>query len=134
MPLAIQPHTSCRDSQSRAGLQQALNIYNLWAACGIKTFFFPFRIARNSSVGGPEQDRDDLPVSTEVINSQDIEKRQIGDIRDVAAEFPNVSVARSAARFTIGSQSGRDQNAGFNIRGLDGNRVLMLVDGIRQPR
>ncbi|WP_157898425.1 TonB-dependent hemoglobin/transferrin/lactoferrin family receptor [Acidovorax carolinensis] len=33
---------------------------------------------------------------------------------------------------TVGT--GRDGNVGLNIRGLGGNRVLMLVDGIRVPR
>lgn len=59
--------------------------------------------------------------------------RQISDIRDVARELPNVSVQRAPARFTIGAQTGRDGSAGFKIRGLDGNRVLMPVDGVRQP-
>lgn len=83
-----------------------------------------------------EQDPDELPVSIDVINRQDIEERQIRDIRDVARDLPNVDVKRAPARFTLAGQPafGRDQNAGFNIRGLDGNRVLMLVDGIRQPR
>lgn len=44
-------------------------------------------------------------------------------------------MARSPARFSLARDAtGRDGNAGFNIRGLDGNRVLMLVDGIRLPR
>ncbi len=81
-----------------------------------------------------EQDPDTLPQSIDVIGPQQIEQRQISDIRDVARELPNVSVQRAPARFTIGAQTGRDGNAGFNIRGLDGNRVLMLVDGVRQPR
>ncbi|RYX91130.1 MAG: TonB-dependent hemoglobin/transferrin/lactoferrin family receptor [Comamonadaceae bacterium] len=81
-----------------------------------------------------EQDPDELPMSIDVINAQQIEERQIQDIRDAAADLPNVSVPRSPARFTIGAQTGRDGNSGFNIRGLEGNRVLMLVDGIRQPR
>ncbi len=83
-----------------------------------------------------EQDPDDLPMSIDVINRKDVEEKQIRDIRDVARDLPNVSVKRSPARFTLAGQPafGRDQNAGFNIRGLDGNRVLMLVDGIRQPR
>lgn len=82
-----------------------------------------------------EQDPDELPMSIDVINAQAIEEGQVRDIRDVARELPNVSVARSPSRFTLASGStGRDQNAGFNIRGLDGNRVLMMVDGIRLPR
>jgi hemoglobin/transferrin/lactoferrin receptor protein len=82
-----------------------------------------------------EQDPDELPMSIDVFNAQALEEGQVRDIRDVARELPNVSVTRSPSRFTLASGStGRDQNAGFNIRGLDGNRVLMMVDGIRLPR
>jgi hemoglobin/transferrin/lactoferrin receptor protein len=82
-----------------------------------------------------EQNPDDLPASIDVLNRKQIEEKQIRDIRDAVRDIPNVSVQRSPARFTPAQAStGRDQNAGFNIRGLDGNRVLILVDGIRQPR
>lgn len=83
-----------------------------------------------------EQLSDDLPMSIDVINAKDIEEGQMLDIRDVAKTLPNVSVKRAPARFGLvgGSSDGRDGNAGFNIRGLDGNRVLLLVDGIRAPR
>ncbi|MBX3587005.1 MAG: TonB-dependent hemoglobin/transferrin/lactoferrin family receptor [Ramlibacter sp.] len=82
-----------------------------------------------------EQDPDELPASIDVLNRKALEEKQIRDIRDAARDIPNVSVQRAPARFTAaGSSTGRDGNAGFNIRGLDGNRVLMLVDGIRQPR
>jgi len=82
-----------------------------------------------------EQSRDDLAVSTEVITRDEIESKQITDIRDAVRDLPNVSVKRAPARFGLAQGStGRDGNAGFNIRGLDGNRVLMLTDGIRTPR
>lgn len=82
-----------------------------------------------------EQDPDELPASIDVLNRKTIEEKQIRDIRDAVRDIPNVSVQRAPARFTPAQAStGRDQNAGFNIRGLDGNRVLILVDGIRQPR
>ncbi|MGH8033825.1 MAG: TonB-dependent receptor plug domain-containing protein, partial [Lysobacterales bacterium] len=83
-----------------------------------------------------EQLSDDLPMSVDVINAKDIEEGQIRDIRDAAKNLPNVSVKRAPARFGLvgGGNDGRDGNAGFNIRGLDGNRVLLLVDGIRAPR
>ena len=82
-----------------------------------------------------EQDPDDLPMSIDVINAQQMEEQQVRDIRDVARDMPNVSVKRAPARFSLAAgNTGRDQNAGFNIRGLDGNRVLMMVDGIRLPR
>jgi hemoglobin/transferrin/lactoferrin receptor protein len=61
----------------------------------------------------------------------------VQDIRDLAKDLPNVSVKRAPARFGItgrGNPTGADANAGFSIRGLGGNRVLMLVDGVRLPR
>ncbi|MGL6070686.1 TonB-dependent hemoglobin/transferrin/lactoferrin family receptor, partial [Craterilacuibacter sp.] len=33
----------------------------------------------------------------------------------------------------VASDPARRGNAGFNIRGIDGNRILMLVDGVRLP-
>ncbi len=74
-------------------------------------------------------------MTVNVLNAKDIEEGQIRDIRDAAKNIPNVSVRRAPARFGVAQgDTGREGNAGFNIRGLDGNRVLMLVDGIRLPR
>jgi len=82
-----------------------------------------------------EQAKDDLPASVERIDRETIEAEQIHDIRDAVRDLPNVSVKRAPARFGLAAgNTGRDGNAGFNIRGLDGNRVLLLTDGIRQPR
>lgn len=82
-----------------------------------------------------EQAKDDLPASVERIDRPQMERAQVQDIRDAARSLPNVSVRRAPARFGLATGStGRDGNAGFNIRGLDGNRVLVMVDGIRQPR
>mgnify|MGYP001018463784 FL=1 len=84
-----------------------------------------------------EQLRDNLPMSIDVLNASDMEEAQMVDIHDVAKGLPNVSVKRAPARFTVtgaGNPTGRDGNAGFNVRGQDGNRVLMLVDGVRLPR
>jgi hemoglobin/transferrin/lactoferrin receptor protein len=82
-----------------------------------------------------EQSVEDIPQTIDVINAADIEQGQIRDIRDAAKKIPNVSVRRAPARFGLAQgDTGREGNAGFNIRGLDGNRVLMMVDGIRIPR
>ena len=87
------------------------------------------------SASRDEQDADSLPMTVDVIDAKQMEEEQIGDIRELAARLPNVEVPRSPARFSLaGTSTGRDQNSGFNIRGLDGNRVLMLVDGVRLPR
>lgn len=82
-----------------------------------------------------EQAKEDVPATVEIITREQIEFEQIHDIRDLARNIPNVSVRRAPARFGLASGStGRDGNAGFNIRGLDGNRVLLMTDGIRMPR
>jgi hemoglobin/transferrin/lactoferrin receptor protein len=82
-----------------------------------------------------EQIKDDIPATVEVINREQIEFEQINNLRDIARDIPNVSVRRAPARFGLATGSvGRDGDAGFNIRGLDGNRVLLMTDGIRIPR
>lgn len=84
-----------------------------------------------------EQVSDELPLSLDVLGEGEMERRQVQDIRDAARDLPNVSVRHAPARFAItgpANSTGRDGNAGFTIRGLGGNRVLMLVDGIRVPR
>ncbi len=89
------------------------------------------------SASRQEQFSDDLPVSADVLDATDLERGQIQDIRDAARDLPNVSVRHAPARFALtgpANSTGRDGNAGFTIRGLGGNRVLMLVDGVRVPR
>lgn len=84
-----------------------------------------------------EQLMDELPLSMDVISAKDLEGGMVGDIRDLSKNLANVSVKRAPARFTVtgvGNPTGRDSNAGFNIRGQEGNRVLMLIDGVRLPR
>ena len=84
-----------------------------------------------------EQLSDDLPLSIDVIDAKTLQDTQARDLREAVRNLPNVSVKRSPARFSVGgttASAGRDGNVGLNIRGLGGNRVLMLVDGIRLPR
>ncbi|MBR7793751.1 TonB-dependent hemoglobin/transferrin/lactoferrin family receptor [Undibacterium sp. FT147W] len=84
-----------------------------------------------------EQFVEDLPLSMDIIGWQEMESGHVADIHDLVKNLPNISVKRAPARFTVtgvGNATGRDTNAGFNIRGQDGNRVLMLVDGVRLPR
>ena len=84
-----------------------------------------------------EQTLDDLPLSVEVLTAQALEEGQVRDIHDLAKNLPNVSVKRAPARFSVTGRAnpvGADGNAGFGIRGQSGNRVVMLVDGVRLPR
>lgn len=75
-----------------------------------------------------------VPATVTVISSDEIEDGLVKDIKDLVRDEPGVSVRSAPARFTAaGSSTGRDGNAGFNIRGLEGNRVLIVVDGVRVP-
>jgi hemoglobin/transferrin/lactoferrin receptor protein len=76
----------------------------------------------------------DAPATVSVLTSEVIEKQLARDIKDLIRFEPGVAVRSSPSRFTAaGSSTGRDGNSGFNIRGLEGNRVLIQVDGVRAP-
>lgn len=81
-----------------------------------------------------EKLQSEVPATVSVITSIDIEQQMVNDIKDLVRYEPGVSVRSSPARFgaALGT-TGRDGNSGFNIRGLEGNRVLMQVDGVRVP-
>ena len=81
-----------------------------------------------------EQAVDEVPATVSVITDERIEDELVTDIKDLMRFEPGVSVRNSPARFgaALGA-TGRDRNAGFNIRGLEGNRVLIQTDGIRVP-
>jgi len=84
-----------------------------------------------------EQAADDLPLSYDVINAAALSNQQSRTLREALQDLPNTSVKRSPSRFTVGgttASAGRDGNVGINIRGLGGNRVLLMVDGVRMPR
>lgn len=87
------------------------------------------------SASRSERELKDVPVSVDVLSGEDLNPALVQDIRDLIRETPNVSVKRAPQRFGgVNGSTGRDGNAGFNIRGLEGNRVLLTVDGIRMPR
>lgn len=81
-----------------------------------------------------EQNVTDVPATVSVISDEEIEDELVTDIKDLMRFEPGVSVRNSPTRFgaALGA-TGRDRNAGFNIRGLEGNRVLIQTDGIRVP-
>jgi hemoglobin/transferrin/lactoferrin receptor protein len=76
----------------------------------------------------------DVPATVSVLTSDVIENRLVKDIKDLIRFEPGVAVRSAPSRFTAaGASTGRDGNSGFNIRGLEGNRVLIQVDGVRAP-
>ena len=71
-----------------------------------------------------ERSVDDVAATVNVTTAEDIERQLARDIADLARFEPGVSVSGTGSRFGL---------AGFNIRGIGGNRVLTLIDGVRVP-
>lgn len=59
-----------------------------------------------------------------VFDSKYLDDTFVRDIRDLIRYEPGVSVQ---------NRPGRSGTSSFNIRGIEGNRVLILVDGVRVP-
>ena len=72
---------------------------------------------------GKKDNFGDTPANVTVIDSEQREKQQARDVRDLVRYEPGVSVPNNT----------RGGLQGVNIRGLGGNRVQMEVDGIRLP-
>lgn len=75
-----------------------------------------------------------VPGTVSVIDAEQIETLLAADIKDLIRFEPGVSVPTSPARFSLAlSGAGRDANSGFTIRGMGGDRVLIINDGVRLP-
>jgi hemoglobin/transferrin/lactoferrin receptor protein len=77
---------------------------------------------------------DEAPATVTVFTAEQIEAMLATDIKDLVRFEPGVSVVSQPSRFgaALGT-TGRAGNEGFTIRGLGGDRVLMVVDGVRVP-
>lgn len=95
----------------------------------------PVRVAPVTVIGTRTERRvDEVPASVSVITAEAIETNLATDIKDLIRFEPGVSVPTSPARFSAAlSGAGRDGNSGFTIRGMGGNRVLIVQDGVRVP-
>ena len=71
-----------------------------------------------------EEAIDSVAATVSVIERKDAFREVAGNLRDLLRYEPGVSIENGATRFGLGN---------LNIRGLDGNRVQMTVDGIRLP-
>ncbi|GEP57232.1 TonB-dependent hemoglobin/transferrin/lactoferrin family receptor [Reyranella soli] len=67
---------------------------------------------------------DDVPATVSVITTEDIDRENMQDVRDLVRNEPGVTVGNNP--FRAGYQN-------FLIRGIGGNRVLLMVDGMRMP-
>ncbi|MGN6829607.1 TonB-dependent hemoglobin/transferrin/lactoferrin family receptor [Paucibacter sp. M5-1] len=81
-----------------------------------------------------ETPEDEVAASVTTLTDKDIARKQAGDIKDMLRQEVGISVRsqpnRSSAAF---SPTGRGGNEGINIRGLEGNQVLLQTDGVRLP-
>lgn len=81
-----------------------------------------------------ERPTDKVPNSVSVIPASTLIEEGARDIKDAFRDEVDVTVRAAPARFTAArTPTGRAGNEGINIRGLEGNQVLILVDGIRVP-
>lgn len=77
---------------------------------------------------------DQLPASVSVITADDVDRLLPADLKDLLRYQADVSVRaqpnRSSAAFYA---TGRGGNEGINVRGLEGNQVMLQSDGVRLP-
>ena len=91
-----------------------------------------------TSTRGVASDLSRVAATVSVITSEELEQQNAKDIKDALRYEPGVEVRRSVYRVGgvtgASATTGRGGNEGINIRGLDGNRVLLLEDGVSLPR
>jgi hemoglobin/transferrin/lactoferrin receptor protein len=81
-----------------------------------------------------ERKTDNVTRIVTVTTAEEIQELGARNVGDVFKDSPDITVPQQTGRFSlaIGSQ-GRGGQESINIRGLQGNNVLLLVDGIRVP-
>ena len=67
---------------------------------------------------------DEVPVTVSVQDRSDLDRDNVNSIKDLVRNEPGVSVGGAGQRAGI---------TGYNIRGIDGDRVLTQVDGVDIP-
>nr|WP_254208231.1 TonB-dependent hemoglobin/transferrin/lactoferrin family receptor [Burkholderia multivorans] len=73
-------------------------------------------------------------ASVSVIDADDLDEQQATNIKDALRYEPGITVRRTAYRpGSAALGGGRDGDSSINIRGLEGNRVMLMEDGIRLP-
>ncbi|MBZ8142343.1 TonB-dependent receptor [Rubrivivax gelatinosus] len=81
-----------------------------------------------------EANEDEVAATVSAVSAEEIDRRGANDIQDLLKQEAGVAVRslpnRSSAAFY---DTGRGGNEGINIRGLEGNQVMLQVDGVRLP-
>ena len=70
------------------------------------------------------RDDTDETATLTTLDATRLSESMVANIKDAVRYEPGISVTNNASRFGL---------AGFNIRGVEDNRVLMQIDGVRLP-
>lgn len=71
-----------------------------------------------------EQDVNSVPSTITVHDRQELDRQNVNTIKELVRYEPGVSVGGAGQRGGI---------SGYNIRGIDGNRILTQIDGVEIP-
>ena len=99
-----------------------------YVLCATVAIFIPMSVMATDletiTVVGSRTERPlkEIAATIDVIDSDRIEEELARDVADLVRFEPGVTVSGTGSRFGL---------SGFNIRGIGGNRVLTLVDGVR---
>ena len=78
-----------------------------------------------------ERPAETFPGSIEVMESDEINSKNTADTIDILDDFTGVSFENIYSSKT--GYKGNYNAGNINIRGVDGNRILMMIDGVRLP-
>ncbi|GAC1032918.1 TonB-dependent receptor [Pseudomonas sp. No.21] len=71
-----------------------------------------------------EQNASEVPASVSVRTREQLDRQNVNSIKDLVRDEPGVTVGGTGQRAGI---------SGYNIRGIDGDRVLTQIDGVEVP-
>lgn len=113
-------------AQSRRVPALAVAVALTWATPALAQTEPPIKLERVvvTAASKIDEDIERVPMTMSVIPREAIERNVANNVRDMLRYEPGVSVDSVATRFGLGT---------IAIRGLDGNRVQVQIDGIRLP-
>ncbi|MBG6288749.1 TonB-dependent receptor [Pseudomonas nitroreducens] len=65
-----------------------------------------------------------VPTTVNVVSREELDRKNVNSIKELVRDMPGVSVGGTGNRAGI---------TGYNIRGIDGDRVLTQIDGVEIP-
>lgn len=75
----------------------------------------------------------ETPHSVSIFDYEEIKRRNSKDVKELFNDELDVEVRTQSSKFGMASGTGRTGQESINVRGLEGNQVLLMVDGIPLP-